>query len=201
MRAVKSLFPVFFALVSLWSSVAMAAAPPKLQPGRYEAVVSRSRVAAFVRTTLHDFETLAPEFSGELVFPKAGGVKKARLALRFKTGSMTTDNSMRDWVMRDDVLEVAEFPLAVFRSKGVAFLGGKKGAYRFRVRGDFSIHGVTREISALVRLSVKAGEIIAESVFPIRRSDYKIEAPSPLPFLRTEDVVEIRVKIVFRRKN
>lgn len=201
MRFMKVLLPVYLVSVFLWVLPAPPADGAALSPGEYVVVPAKSRVAAFVRSTLHDFDALVPEYTGGLVVPEGPGTASPRIHLVFRMASITTDSFMRNWVMRKDVLEVPKYPSAEFRSKGVKYLGEKNGELEFRVDGEFSCHGITRHISAPAKVRLAGDEVRAKIFLPILLSDYKLETPSPLPFLGVEDRVEIKGNFVLRRKN
>lgn len=60
------------------------------------------------------------------------------------TASIDTRNEQRDAHLRaSDFLDVEQFPTIRFRSRRVEPLGGN----RFRVTGDLTLHGVTREVT------------------------------------------------------
>ncbi|MBN1158759.1 MAG: YceI family protein [Bacteroidales bacterium] len=52
------------------------------------------------------------------------------------------------------------------------------GIYRIEVRGNLTIHGVTRNITVTGTLQVKQGSIIARSKFTVRPKDYDIRIPA-----------------------
>ena len=201
MRFIKVLLPLYFVFVFLWVLPAPPADGAPLSPGEYVVVPAKSRVAAFVRSTLHDFNALVPEYTGGLVVPEKPGPLSPRIHLVFRMAPITTDSFMRDSVMREDVLEVSKYPGAEFRSKGVKYLGEKNGELEFRVDGEFSLHGITRRISVPAKVRLSGNEVRAEIFLPILLSDYKLVTPSPLPFLDVEDRVEIKGNFTLRRKN
>jgi polyisoprenoid-binding protein YceI len=81
-------------------------------------------------------------FSGELDLneqnPTASSVN-----VTIETASIDTGNDGRDGHLRSpDFFDVEHYPTATFKSARVEALGGE----RYRVYGDLTIHGVTREL-------------------------------------------------------
>jgi hypothetical protein len=54
----------------------------------------------------------------------------------------------------------------------------KDGSYPAKVKGQLTIHGVTRQVETTGNVTVKSGKIIAAADFIIQLSDYNISIPS-----------------------
>ena len=201
MRFMKMFRSVFFVSVFVWTLPTLPADAAVFSTGAYVVVPAKGRVAAFVRSTLHDFDALVPEYSGELFVAESSEGISPRIRLSFRTESITTHSFMRDSVMRTDVLEVSKYPSAEFRSMNVKRLGEKNGVLEFHVEGEFSFHGVKKNISVLARVHLAGDEVRAEILLPILLSDYKVKTPSPIPFIGVEDRVEIKGNFILRLKN
>jgi polyisoprenoid-binding protein YceI len=81
----------------------------------------------------------------------------------------------------ENYVESAKFPKAEFKGNVVNMKSvdiAKNGTYPVDVKGNLTIHGVTKEVDAKGTLSVMDGAIVAgKSEFKILLSDYKIEVP------------------------
>ncbi len=53
----------------------------------------------------------------------------------------------------------------------------KDGTYKVKVKGNLTIHGVTKEIESPGTITVQNGVVKANSVFNVAPEDYKIEIP------------------------
>lgn len=83
------------------------------------------------------------KFKGEILMPE-DDFAKAEIAFSAETASVDTGNEMRDNHLRSpDFFDSAKFPELSFKSKSVE----KKGENEYSVSGDFTMHGVTKEIS------------------------------------------------------
>ena len=81
----------------------------------------------------------------------------------------------------ENYLESTKYPKATF--KGTIQDAGKidlekDGAYPVVVKGDLTIHGVTKAVSANGQIVVKNGAIAANSTFNIAPEDYAIKIPA-----------------------
>ncbi len=86
------------------------------------------------------------------------------------TASVDTSNAKLDGHLKSpDFFNVAEFPTMTFVSTGV-----KPAATGFfEVTGDFTLHGVTKSITAMIEVTgVTGSKSGAEAVFSINRSEY-----------------------------
>lgn len=81
----------------------------------------------------------------------------------------------------DQYAESAKFPRADFKGtitnlKDVNF--GKDGTYKATVKGDLTMHGVTRNITVNGTISIKGGKPSIVASFVIKMADFKIDATS-----------------------
>jgi polyisoprenoid-binding protein YceI len=81
----------------------------------------------------------------------------------------------------DQYAESTKFPRADFKGnivnlKEVNF--SKDGSYAVTVKGDLTMHGVTKNITARGTIDIKGGKPSARAGFTINLSDFKIDASS-----------------------
>lgn len=110
--------------------------------------------------------------------------------------SLKTGNRIRDGHMRNNYLETDQFPVISFVMDSVPLTGElpENGAFRGDVRGDFTCHGVTREITVPVAVTRSGSEILIEGNFEVKLSDYGIKRPKFL-IMKLDEVQRITVKI------
>lgn len=92
--------------------------------------------------------------------------------------SVSSGNSSRDGHLKKaDFFSAAEFPTMSFKSTEVTKKGEADGYPVFTVKGDFTMHGVTKPITVDVKHtgegSGQRGQVAGfETTFTIKRSDY-----------------------------
>ena len=79
----------------------------------------------------------------------------------------------------DQYLESNKFPRADFKGnivnvKDVNF--AKDGSYKVSVKGDLTLHGVTKSITANGTVEIKAGKLTASCQFPLVMKDFNVNA-------------------------
>ncbi|HZC05887.1 MAG TPA: YceI family protein [Ktedonobacterales bacterium] len=83
------------------------------------------------------------KFQGDVEIDEATPAN-SKVDVTIETASVTTGDENRDGHLRSgDFFESEKYPTITFSSKTVEPLGGEK----YRVSGDFTMHGVTRAIS------------------------------------------------------
>lgn len=108
------------------------------------------------------FNDIAGSFSYDAANPGASTIE-----VKIDPASIDTNHAERDEHLRTaDYLDVAKFPEAGFVSTSVADAGNGN----LRITGDFTLHGVTREISFE---AVKTGE--GETPFGDYRVGFEVE--------------------------
>jgi len=82
------------------------------------------------------------KFSGVLELDEAD-LTKSRVTIEIDVASLDTSQEQRDTHLKSaDFFEVATFPTATFTSRSI-----KNNGEDYDVRGDFSLHGITQEIT------------------------------------------------------
>ena len=80
----------------------------------------------------------------------------------------------------ENYVESDKFPKSSFKgiiTNNVAVDYGKKGQYKVTVKGDMTIHGVTREVTADGTIDVSVSGITAKATFLLNPEDYDISIP------------------------
>ena len=157
---------------------------------RPDAGRSRFTVQAFAEGLLssfgHDPVIAIRDFEGEVEFVP-GTLEGARVRLTIKAGSLAVADDVKEKdrleierMMRDDVLEVSNYPEIVFESTSVTASRIKEGRYRARVIGDLTLHGV-KQPNLWIQAEVTFGDdntLRAQGEFSLRQTDYKIKPVS-----------------------
>jgi polyisoprenoid-binding protein YceI len=100
----------------------------------------------------------------------------------------------------ENYVESEKFPKANFKGSVVNFKEvnlGKDGVYNATIKGNMTIHGVTKEVNATGKLTVKGGVLAAgNSEFKIHLPDYGIEIPNLVSDKLSKDA-KIKVDLVY----
>ncbi|MBK7426343.1 MAG: YceI family protein [Saprospiraceae bacterium] len=91
------------------------------------------------------------------------------------------DKALMQEHFNENYMESDKFPKAVF--KGVVQQHDKidwtkDGAHNVKVKGTLEIHGVTKDVVADGKITIKGGSISAQSDLTIAVSDYEIKIPA-----------------------
>jgi polyisoprenoid-binding protein YceI len=113
---------------------------------------------------------------------------------------LDTGIGKRDRDLRE-VLATARWPKAVFAGEVVRHepVDSTVTAYRVTARGKMSLHGVDRELEVTGILVVEPGQWRVTAAFPLRLSDYAIQAPNLVAFVKVNDEIAIDVSLVMKR--
>lgn len=170
-------------------------APPDL-PGRLLRIVpEKSSVRFDADAVLHTFAGEGGEVQGWIALP-ARDPEEILACVAVPASGLRTGISMRDHLMRQNHLEVEQFPLLRFTVRGARILERPgAGVLRAEVLGELTVHGVPRERSLPVEVTLEDATLTAVGSFPVRLSDHAITAPAFL-FVRMRDQVMVSVRLV-----
>jgi YceI-like protein len=102
----------------------------------------------------------------------------------------------------EDYMESDKYPRSTFKGtinnlSQVNF--NKDGEYPIKVNGDLSIHGVTKNISVPATITIKNGNVTANSSFKVLVSDYKIKIPS-IVSNKIGESIEVKINCNYQKK-
>jgi hypothetical protein len=93
----------------------------------------------------------------------------------------------------ENYVESDKFPKATFSGSCTGDLDlTKEGVYQVVIKGDLSLHGVTKPIETTAQFEVKKDEILATSTFNVKPEDFQISIPS---LVRDKIASQISVKV------
>lgn len=99
----------------------------------------------------------------------------------------------------ENYMESSKFPKATFKGSLLdpsAVNFDKDGTYTVEVKGDLTIHGVTKEVQVPGTFVIKDGKISAKASFEVAVADYKIEIPAVVRD-NIAKTVEVKVDLVY----
>lgn len=194
-RHVRPVTPVAGTLLVLL--VAVGTAPAQQV---YRVDLDADRLVRFIsRANIQEFAGVTERIDGFIAIDTPAlstntGGDDTELYFEVDLASLDTGIGLRNRHMRDNYLEVEEYPYAAFggRITRVAPLAG--GAYRITAHGTMGIHGVARERAIVCDATPSEARYRITCGFEILLSDYDIEIPRVM-FLKLAN--EIRLELDF----
>ena len=118
--------------------------------------------------------------------------------ITFDLTTLTSDSRDRDNFIKQDTLQTRQFPTATFvptKASGISALPAS-GTFTFKLTGNLTIHGKTKEVTFDVSATRTGGELKATATLnpTIKFGDFGMSAPS-VPFRVVSVVDEIRLVV------
>lgn len=115
--------------------------------------------------------------------------------------SLTTGNRLRDKHMRDNYLEISEYPFAEFTGSIISpFDLQAETSQEVTVEGEFTIHGVTKFISVSGTLQKKGVNLLLNASWKVKLGDYNIGIPK-LMFLELSETQDLSISATLSPQN
>jgi polyisoprenoid-binding protein YceI len=164
-----------------------------------------SKVVFISKAPMEKVEGKTSRMEGAIDVDPARLADSATVHFEVDLASLDTGIAKRNQHMRENHLETARYPKAVFDgvvlhgSGGASLVPGKPTT--LDVEGTFALHGVSRRIRIPVEVTLKrpggksgegADAIVFKTTFPVSLADYAISRPEFL-FLKLADSQEVRV--------
>jgi polyisoprenoid-binding protein YceI len=110
------------------------------------------------------------DFTGRIVVPDETDLTKANVEVAIKTASINSGIADRDKHLRTvDFFDAEKYPEITFKSKKIQKVGNA-----YAVVGDFTMRGVTKELTIPFELTGHAKTLGARATFPLNRKDYGV---------------------------
>ena len=167
----------------------------------------RNQASFFSTTPLEDIEGTAEEVSGYASFDakNLAGTLKGKVA--FRVATMKTGIKLRDEHLRSDTwLNAEEYPEIVFEITGVKDLEVvADNKLKGKVEGRFTLHGVTKNVSADTELTYLAeseqtkeiapGDLLGVNAkFTVRLSEYEVS--NKVIGEKVAEIIDVTVNLV-----
>ena len=113
----------------------------------------------------------------------------------------TSDSGRRDNAIRNNWLESARFPTAVFKPTSITTLPGsyEEGKdYNFQVTGDLTVKETTRPVTFDVTAKLTGDTLSGKATTTILLSNFNVGPISILGILKTEDQAKLTLEFVAR---
>ena len=147
------------------------------------------------------------EFSGDARFSE-NDVESGSLRMTIQAASLhevgkafsEADRKAIDKDIREKALEVSQYPEIVFKSTEVRASQIAAGDYTIDLRGELTLHGVTRQVTVPTRVSVREGTLTARGEFSVLHSEYKIRRLSAAAgTVKASEEIRMAFEIVARK--
>jgi len=179
----------------------LASAPSFARAEKFLVHAGKENKVTFIsKASMESFEGKTNKLEGTIDVNPANLGDSIAVHLEVDLASLDTGLPMRNRHMRENHLETAKYPKAIFdgaavRGPAAAALEPGK-AKTFDVEGTFTLHGVSRRlrinISATYTPQPKGDRISFQTTFPVLLADYEISRPQFL-FLKLAESQEVRV--------
>src|SRR5215510_1883362 len=144
----------------------------------------RAFAGGFLSALAHDHTIAVRDFEGHTEFT-FGTVEPASLQMTIKAASLAVVDKISDKdrqkieaTMRDEVLEVSNFPEITFKSNNVTATKTGEGQYQSRISGEISLHGVSRPLTITSQLEFGDKLLHAKGNFALKQSSFGIKPVS-----------------------
>ncbi|MBI2875625.1 MAG: YceI family protein [Candidatus Tectomicrobia bacterium] len=151
----------------------------------------------------HDHHIAIRKFTGEINLTP-GIIKPASVEIRVKSDSLEEigpfnrkDRQTINKRMRENVLEVAKYSEIIFKSTSVSATKAAEDKYSLKIKGNLTLHGVTRQIVIPVEVRFDNNALRANGNFQLDRDDYNIRTESvALGTIKVSDKLKVLFEIV-----
>jgi polyisoprenoid-binding protein YceI len=131
--------------------------------------------------------------------PNADGTFSADSKITFDVTTLASDNRDRDNFVKMDTLQTRQFPKADFvptKATGLTLPLATTGTFTFKLTGNLTIHGKTKEVTFDVVAKRSGGDLTATATLSpsVKFGDFGMNAPS-VPFRVVSIVDEIRLVV------
>jgi len=179
----------------------------------YKVVPSQSKFTVYSKTLSpvaklrHTRVQNTSNYTGTVVFSapnKPSAVTMSVKADSLKTvvkDDLNTSTAARvDLVTDRDILEAQKYPNITFKSTAVSVKVNPGGVYTGTLKGNLSLHGVTRAVSVPISGKISPTQITTKGAFTIKQTDYGITLISIMGgMLSAADPVTIDFNLVAKK--
>ncbi|MDB5222347.1 MAG: YceI family protein [Chitinophagaceae bacterium] len=138
-------------------------------------ITRNGRVTFFSKAPIENIEANNNEVTSFLDTQK-GEVAFVALIKSFKFQKALMEEHFNENYMESNTFPKANFKGTITDLSKINF--SKDGTYTVTVKGDLTIHGITKNIEAPATINISGGKINANSKFNIKVKDYNIKIPT-----------------------
>jgi len=174
-------------------------APARAEALSWSSAPAASRVGFLLHTFWHGVEGTTTAVTATMTSDSGDPLADGHVVVRVDAASLSTGINRRDAKMRDVYLETAKHPEISFLStspprKALEEQSPEAGAVWVAVEGDFTLHGITRPLTANVEALREGDGWMMKAHFSVLLSEFGIADPSIL-LNKVDDAVDVYFEI------
>jgi hypothetical protein len=132
------------------------------------------KISFYSKAPLEDIEAHHKSVTAVLD-SKTGNLQFALQMKGFEFEKALMEEHFNDSYVQSDTYPRAEFRGTVVNNSSINY--SKDGEYNARVKGLLTMHGETKEVESVGKVTVKGGKLLTVATFNIQLSDFKISIP------------------------
>jgi polyisoprenoid-binding protein YceI len=181
--------------------LALICVPAGLKGQEFQVDLQAENTVRFVsRAVIEEFEGVTERIDGfvYLAAPhlESGlGGDGTEFYFEVDLASLDTGNTLRDRHMRDNYLEVREYPYATIEGRLGSVQGNSAEGFQVAIVGALGIHGVSRRVSIRCEAEEEGPGYRVRCAWNVLLSDFDIEIPKVM-FLKLANEVRIELDFV-----
>lgn len=202
--------PVFLAPLAIVAAAATASAqttsPAKTEGMRYVVASSGNEARYRVREQLAGFDLprdaigATKNVTGQIVIGADGKVVTDGSKVTIDLSTLKSDQSRRDNFLRRNTLETSKYPkaeLVPVALEGLLLPIQPGSSQTFSVRGDLTVHGVTRPTTWQVTARGEGNDIVGTASTAFTFKDFGLEQPRVPVVLSVADTIRLEYDFRF----
>jgi polyisoprenoid-binding protein YceI len=141
--------------------------------------------------------------AGSITLNAEGTVDSANSNITVDLSTLKTDESMRDNFVRRNVLQIDQYPQAVFvptQLSGLPAAIPQSGSVTFKVTGNLTIRNVTKPVTWDVTGTVTNGAATGTATTSFTFEDFNLTQPHVSVVLSVVDKITLNVMVKFQRE-
>ena len=174
--------------------------PAAIAGQEFQVDLEAARTVRFIsRATIDDFDGVTDRIDGYALLDaptleESHGGQGTAFYFEVELASLDTGLGLRNRHMRDNYLEVKQYPHATFDGTIPEVSAVEGAGYRITAVGTFTVHGVARELEIPCDVTLEGPGYRVRCAFEVLLSDFDIEIPQ-IMFLKLAN--EIRLELDF----
>jgi polyisoprenoid-binding protein YceI len=135
--------------------------------------------------------------SGEIEGDPASIASSARAKVVIDATSYQTDNQKRDLDVKQNALEVDQFPTITFESTGLSDVDANGSNGKAVLQGRLTLHGVTKDVEIPITAQLDTQKrLVADGAYSFKFEDYGVKRPTKMMIMTTGDTATINFHLV-----
>ncbi len=143
-----------------------------------------------LKSVLHTVRGTFQLKGGLIILDEETGTAEGEIVVETVSGE--SGNGSRDRRMKNDVLESAKYPEAIFHPQKVVGVVHAGQTQTIAVEGTFTIHGVDHPLTLQVKTTLNGGTLTAKTSFEVPYVEWGMKDPSTL-MLRVAKQVQVDI--------